>query len=251
VPLRSKLGSIYARIGRIYLKNAPALLLLAMAVFVPLGLLDALAAEVSLDSLDLAHGLEVAAVLGATAAVTITGLLGEVFYSGTVAIYLTHPEGEKPPSLREIAGRLDYRRLIIVDVVYVVFVILGLVLFLVPGILIFVWFGLSGPVVEIEGRTVRGALKRSFELVRHNFWLVLLVMAPVELVGDAVSDLADSLVHGLLGHSLFATWFAESASNIVFTPVFAVAAVLLTLDLIAAKSKPDQRPDSAPAVATA
>jgi hypothetical protein len=109
------------------------------------------------------------------------------------------------------------------------------VLFFVPGILVFVWFGLSGPVVEIEGRTVRGALRRSASLVRHNFWLVFLVLGPVELVGDVVAEFAAHLVHGLLGDSFFATWMAESTSNIVFTPIFAVAAVLLTLDLIAAK----------------
>lgn len=239
VNLARKLGSVYVRIARTYLLGAPSLLLLAVAVFVPLGLLDALAAEVSAGSLDLAHGLEILAVIGATAAVTVTGLLGEVFYSGTVAVYLTHPEGEKPPGLREIARRLAYRRLILVDIAYVAAVIVGLLLFVVPGILVFVWFGLAGPVVEIEGRPVRGALTRSLKLVRGNFWLVFLVMAPVELIGDGVSELVANLVHGLLGHSIFATWAAESASNIAFTPIFAVAAVLLTLDLIAAKDGGD------------
>jgi hypothetical protein len=249
VSLARKLGSIYLRIARTYLLGAPSLLLLAVAVFVPLGLLDALAAEVSVDSLDLAHGLEILAVIGATAAVTVTGLLGEVFYSGTVAIYLTHPEGEKPPGLREISRRLKYRQLILVDIAYVAAVIVGLLLFVVPGILVFVWFGLAGPVVEIEGRTVRDALSRSFRLVRGNFWLVFLVMAPVELVGDGVSDLVAGLVHGLLGHSIFATWAAESLSNIAFTPIFAVAAVLLTLDLIAAKGG-DARLNPAPVAVT-
>ena len=116
----------------------------------------------------------------------MTGLLGEVFYSGAVAISLTHPAHERPPSIREIARRLDYRRLILVDLAYVALVIVGLLAFFVPGILVFVWFGLAGPVVELEGRTVRGALRRSASLVRHNFWLVFLVLAPIEIVGDAV-----------------------------------------------------------------
>jgi hypothetical protein len=235
VNLARKLGSLYGRIASTYLQSAPSLLLLAVAVFIPLGLLDALATEITVDSLDLRHSLELLAVIAATAAVTVTGLLGEVFYSGTVAIYLTHPEGEKPPGVREIARRLEYRRLILVDIAYVAAVIVGLVLFVIPGILVFVWFALAGPVVEIEGRSVRGALSRSLRLVRGNFWLVFLVMAPVELVGDGLTDLIAGLVHNLLGHSFFATWMAESVSNIAFTPIFAVAAVLLTLDLIGAK----------------
>ncbi|HEX4669754.1 MAG TPA: hypothetical protein VH275_07265 [Solirubrobacterales bacterium] len=233
--LSRKLTSTYARIGRTCWSKAPSLLLLAIVVFIPVGFLDALTTGVDVNSLDIDNGLQIAAVVGATAAIAMTGLLGEVFYSGAVAVSLTHPEHEKAPPIAEVARRLDYRRLILVDIVYVAFVIVGLLLFFVPGILVFVWFGLSGPVVEIEGRTVRGALRRSAALVRHNFWLVFLVLAPVELAGDAVAELIGRLVHGLLGDSFFATWMAESLANIVFTPIFAVAAVLLTLDLIATR----------------
>lgn len=246
-----KLISIYARIGRTLVLNSPSLLVLAIAVFVPLGLLDALAVEVEVGSLELTSLLRVAAAFGAAALLTVTGLLGEVFYSGAVAVSLTHPEHEKAPPLSVVARELDYRRLILVDLAYVALVVVGLLLAVVPGILVFVWFGLSGPVVEIEKRSVRGALSRSLGLVRGNFWLVFLVLAPVELVGDAVSKLIAGLVHDGLGHTFLATWMAESAANIVFTPVFAVAAVLLTLDLIAAKDggarSSDPTPEPAPA----
>jgi hypothetical protein len=236
VSLPRKLASTYGRIGRTYWTKAPSLLLLAALVFIPVGFLDALTTGVDVDSLDPSSLLRIAAIVGAVAAITMTGLLGEVFYSGTVAVSLTHPQHEKAPSIFAVARQLDYRRLILVDIVYVAFVIVGLLAFFIPGILVFVWFGLSGPVVEIEGRTVFGALRRSASLVRHNFWLVFLVLAPVELAGDAISELVGHLVHGLLGHSFFATWMAESVANIAFTPVFAVAAVLLTLDLIASKA---------------
>ncbi len=247
--LRRRLLSIYARIGRTLVSNAPSLLLLATVVFVPLGLLDALTADVDVDSLDLTSLVRIAAALGAAALLTMTSLLGEVFYSGAVAVSLTHPEHEKAPPLARVARELDYRRLILVDLVYVAFVVIGLLLAVIPGILVFVWFGLSGPVVEIEKRSVRGALTRSLQLVRGNFWLVFLVLAPVELVGDGVAELVAGLVHDGLGHSFLATWLAESAANIVFTPVFAVAAVLLTLELIADKDGDDRplRPAPEPA----
>jgi hypothetical protein len=250
VTLLHRLGSIYGRIGRTCWRKAGSLLLLALVVFIPVSMLETLTTGVEIDSLDLTSGLQIAAVVGATAAITMTSLLGEVFYSGAVAISLTHPRHEKPPSLTEVARRLNYGRLILVDIAYVVAVIVGLVLFFVPGILVFVWFGLAGPVVELEDRTVRDALRRSASLVRHNFWLVFFVLAPVELVGDLVSELVGDLVHGLLGHSFFATWMAETAANVVFTPVFAVAAVLLTLDLIASKDGPDAVPDSPAPLAT-
>lgn len=234
-----KLGSVYLRIASTYRAKAGSLLLLATVIFVPIGFLDALTANVEIDSLDPGSIVKLLAVVGAVAAITMTGLLGEVFYSGAVAVSLTHPAHEKPPSTLEVARRLDYRRLIGVDIAYVLIVIVGLVLFVVPGILVFVWFGLSGPVVEIEGRPVFAALRRSASLVRHNFWLVFLVLAPVELAGDVVANLVEHLVHSVLGDSFFSTWIAESASNIAFTPVFALAAVLLTLDLIASKRETD------------
>ena len=239
---RRKLISLYRRIAHTYLHRSPSLLLVAILVFVPLGLVDALAAEVNLDALNINNGIKVAALLAAVSAVTATSLLGEVFYSGAVAVSLTHPVGEPPPSLRAIARRLNYRRLIAIDLIYVGLVLVGMVAFIVPGVLFFVWFGLSGAVVEIEERTVRGALGRSWELVRGNFWVVFFVLVPVEVVGDALAEGVASLVHGWLGHSLFAGWMAESASNVLLSPIFAVAAVLLTVDLIAAKADATKGP---------
>lgn len=232
---RRKLISIYRDIARTYLRRSPTLVAVAIIVFVPLGLVDALAAEVDLSALDLSSGIKLAALIAAVSAVTATSLLGEVFYSGAVAVSLTHPEGEQPPSLMAIARRLNYRRLILIDLIYVALVLVGMVALVVPGVLFFVWFGLSGPIVEIEDRTIRGALGRSFELVRSNFWVVFFVLVPVEVIGDALAEWIATLIHDGLGHSIFAGWLAESVSNILLSPIFAIAAVLLTLDLIAEK----------------
>jgi hypothetical protein len=49
---------------------------------------------------------------------------------------------------------------------------------------------------------------------------------------------------------LLAGWLAESLSNIVLSPLFAIAAVLLTIDLIAAKDGDGPRLNSAPAPAS-
>lgn len=238
---------LYRQIWRTYWGGAPGLLLLAAAVFVPLGLFDALASEVDLDSLDVTNGLQIAALVAAIAAVTTTGLLGEVFFSGTVAIAVTHPKDERSPPLSEIARRLSYGRLIAVDLVYVTIVVVGLVLFVVPGVLAFVWLGLAGPIVEIEDRTVREALARSWRLVRGSFWTVFGVLVPIEIAGDVIGEGIDSLVHGALGDTLLTSWLAESLSNMAFSPLFAVAAVLLTLELIAAKDRPGPRLNSAAA----
>ena len=66
-------------------------------------------------------------------ALAATGLVGEVFYAGAVAISLTHPHDGHPPSLREIARMVDYGPLIAIDLIYGAAVAVGLVFFVVPG----------------------------------------------------------------------------------------------------------------------
>lgn len=230
--LYRRVVATYVRIGRTYWGWARSILTLAVIVFLPLGLLNALTMNVELDSLDITSGIKVTALLLAVGVVTATGLLGEVFFSGAIAVSLTHPHGEDPPPLREIAGRLNYGRLIAVDVLYVVIVAVGLLLGVLPGVLAFVWLGLSGPVVEIESRGAFAALRRSIELVRGNFWLVLWILVPIEVVGDALGGGLAALVHAIFGHTFLATWLAESASDAVLSPLFAVACVLLTVELM-------------------
>lgn len=233
--LPRRLRTTYGKIWRTYRGWAPSILPLAAIVFVPLGLLNALTMNVELDSLDLTNGIKLAALALAVGVVTATGLIGEVFFSGAIAISLTHPHGEEPPPLREIARRLKYGRLIAVDLLFVAIVAAGLLLGVIPGILAFVWLGLAGPIVELEQRTATEALRRSLHLVRGNFWLVFGVLAPIEIIGDAIGGGLAALVHDLFGDTFVATWLAESVADAALAPVFAVAAVLLTVDLIGRK----------------
>jgi hypothetical protein len=233
VSLARRVAATYRGIWRTYLGWTPSILLLSAVIFVPLGLLDALTLQINVDALDLTSGIKVAAFLLAVGAVSMTSLLGEIFFSGAIAISLTYPHGEGPPPLREIARRIKYGRLILVDVLFVFVVALGLLFGVLPGLILFVFLGLAGPAIELEERSAIGAMRRSVELVRGHFWLVFWVLGPVEIVGDAIGGGIANLVHHLLGDTFLASWIAESLSNSVLSPVFAIAAVLLTVDLIA------------------
>jgi hypothetical protein len=239
--------SLYRRIWRTYFAWAGTLLPLAVFVFVPLGLIHAIPVHVEATSLDLHSGLLAAGALLAVLLLVVTGLLGEIFYTGAVAIALTHPHDGEPPSLREVARMVRYGRLVAVDLIFGVLVAAGTLLFVVPGVLAFVYLGLAAPVVEIERRGVRAALLRSVRLVRGHFWLALAVLVPIEVFSDVVTSVATHLSGDLLGDSLIAEWIADTGTNILLTPFYAVAAVLLTLDLIAARDGSTPRLHSAPA----
>jgi len=235
VSRRAEILSVYARIGRAYVRWAPSLLLLALIVFIPLGLIHAIAIQAEVGSFDLDSVVEIFAAAAAVLMLAATGLIGEVFYTGAVAISLTHPHEGKPPSLRATARMVKYRPLIAIDLIYGAAVAIGLVLFVVPGLLAFVWLALAAPVVEIEHRGVRAALARSMALVRGKFLLIAAVMIPIEVVGDGLTNLATELAHDLLGETFLSKWLADVLSNLAFTPFFAVAAVLLTVDRIREK----------------
>jgi hypothetical protein len=232
---RAELISIYGRIWRTYLGWAPALLLLAVVVFVPLGLVHALTVEAEIGSFDLGAGLKLVALGAAIFALAATGLVGEIFYTGAVAISLTRAHDGRPPSLRELAGMVSYGPLVAIDLIYGAVVAAGLAAFVVPGVLVFVWLGLAAPVVEIEQHGIRPAFARSIRLVRGRFLIVAAVLIPIELIGDSLTDLATGFTHGLFGSELLCDWLADTLANIAFTPFYAVAAVLLTVDLIREK----------------
>jgi hypothetical protein len=235
VSLLRRVLALYRRIWQTYRDWSPEILILALIIFLPLGLIDALTVNVNLESIDLNSGIEIAAVLLGVAVLTTTGLLGEIFFSGAIALSLTHSGGEGPPPLREIARHIRYGQLVLVDVGFVVIVSAGLLLGVVPGLLAFVFLSLAGPVVEMEQRSAWGALKRSAHLVRGSFWFVFWVVVPIEIVGDAIGRGFANLVHGLFGESFVGEWLAEGLSNVLLSPVFAIGAVLLTVELIARK----------------
>jgi hypothetical protein len=238
----------YQEIVRTYFAWARTLLPLAFWVFVPLGLVHAIPVHVEATSLSFGSGTEIAGAALALMLLATTGLLGEIFYTGAVAIALTHPRDSdgQPPSLRQVARMIDYRALIVVDLIFGVLVAIGTLAFLIPGVLVFVYLGLAAPVVEIEHHGVRAALARSVRLVRGHFWLVLAILVPIEVFSDGVTGVATHLIHTMLGDSLVAAWITDTATNILLTPFYAVAAVLLAVGLIAAKDGASPRLHSSP-----
>jgi hypothetical protein len=225
---------IYARTLRAFWTRAGYLILLGAIVFVPLGFIDALADrvhEIHADSPDEVFDLGTLALIAGLLVQAATTLLGEVFYAGAVGLAMRGGVESASPSLREVARRLSYGRLIAVDILFGIGVAIGLLLLVAPGVIFFVWFALTGPVVELEGRGVRAAFARSRRLVRGSFWTVLLVLVPITIASELLADAFLQLPHLVIHEPLIRDWVGESLSNILLSPFYAVAAVLMTLRL--------------------
>jgi hypothetical protein len=240
---------LYVETARTFAQYAGFLFLVGAVVFIPMGLLDAAADRAGAIHVahlgGLAH-LAAGAVVAGLIAQAATSLLGEVFYSGAVAKTIAHGKRRGRLTLLGIARSLSYRRLIAVDVLFGLAVAIGLVLLVAPGVVAFTWFALAGPLVELEDARVRESLARSRRLVRGRFWTVLAVLGPITLASEAITDALLALGHGAIHNGFLGDWIAESVTNIGLSPLYAVAAVLITLEL----SRSDTRETRADAIAS-
>ena len=176
-PIRA--GRILAGAARVARRDPWRILGIAIAVTVATVL-----AEIVADHVVDEHS----AWQGAVAGVLTEGigLVGTVFLSGFLCRLTGGADrGQQPVAIREVLATLPWRRLITADLVVVLLVVAGLIALVIPGLILANLLALTGPVIEIEDRPVRRALRRSARLVRPYFWRVaLLAMVPIILVSQ-------------------------------------------------------------------
>jgi hypothetical protein len=224
-----------------YRENSAVLLITALVVFVPIGLLEAATHGLGELDADEADALGIVVALGTFSVLVATATMGDVFYTGIVAAVVGERRTGVRRELAEIARNLPYLRLLAVDVIFILALAAGLVLLIVPGILVFGWFALAAPVVEIEDRGVGGAFRRSRELVRGNFWRVLMVLAPLTIVSGGLGEFVQSGGPWILGDDFAGHFVGAVLAEAVTVPPFALAAVVTTHHLISGAAPPSPR----------
>jgi hypothetical protein len=194
---------VIAQVAGAYRAHWRTLLVAGLIVFMPLAVIELLDHELQgpledADLGDLDPGL-VVAIVAAIIGHATASLLGEVLYAGIIAAAVTG--GESRPNLPELLRHLPLRRLICVDLLWVVVVAVGFIALFVPGLIFIAWFALVAPAVEVEGHTVLGAFRRSRELVRRRFWLVLGLVLPIFVFADTLGTAVQSASWRALGDS--------------------------------------------------
>jgi hypothetical protein len=102
-----------------------------------------------------------------------------------VAQEVSEPRGET--SVTSAAVRLYLPWLVTISLIYVG-VFLGLVLLIIPGIWLGVSLVMATQVIAVEEVGPVGAIKRSFELVRGNWWETLGFLLLVGLIGGTATQ---------------------------------------------------------------
>ncbi|MDQ3893990.1 MAG: hypothetical protein M3292_04900 [Actinomycetota bacterium] len=203
-----------------------------MIVFVPLGLLDALSDHLGNLDVEDVGGLAEALVVLALGQFAMAAL-GDQFYAGVAAAAVSEARtGQRRHPLLHLARTLPYATLIAADLLFDAGMTVGLALLVVPGVVFFTVFGLVAPVIKIEGLPLVASFVRSYRLVRGSFWRVLLLLGVVYIGSDLLTSVAQDGSLWVVGESLLGDWAAAAAVGVVVTPIAAVAAVVLTYELI-------------------
>lgn len=125
-------------------------------------------------------------------------LFGPVVYAGYLDEAVGHEyfHGEER-RFGDVLRSLPWLRLVVADIILVVGTGIGLVLFIVPGLIFLTLFTLVGPVIVQERRGVVDGFRRTSQLAR-GAWLMILVLV-VSLL--AVESIIHEVVHELVHHS--------------------------------------------------
>lgn len=223
---------VFARALRTARRHWRPLFIVALAIFVPIGLLEVLdhhVQETGAEKLTSIGGLVVVIIAVSDA---VTALLGEILFAGVIAAAVSETHGGRIPTLAQIVRNLPYLTLIAIDLLFSIGLAFTLLLLVLPGVYFFGCFALAAPIAKIEHVGVRAAFARSRGRTRGHVGLVLVVLLPLVLGGQALGELAVAGAGELTGDSFFGEWAGATLAEMIAAPLWALGAVALTYELL-------------------
>jgi hypothetical protein len=220
-PQHLDIGRVFARIFETYRDQAGLFLPVALAIFIPVAILSALAQG----------GVAASLVFGILAAVLT--LIATYAYQGMVVETVRDiQDGVRDLSVgglfRSVAPVLA--PLIGASILAGLGIAVGFVLLVVPGLVLLTWWALVAPSIVLERTGAMGAFGRSRELVRGNGWQVFGVIAGILLLQIVVSFVVTAIV-AVVANTPVGNAIASLITNTLIAPVTAIAAATMFLEL--------------------
>ena len=136
---------------------------------------------------------------------------------------------------RLLAGRV--LPLIVTGIMVGVAWIVGVILLIIPGIVFYVWFAFTSPVIVIEDKAYAGAMGRSRQLVKGSWWrvfgILLLIALLVGLAEFALGiALGGLILNGTISLSSLETGeiLLQGVVQLLVSPIAALVVALLYFD---------------------
>lgn len=233
-------GRVFERIFQIYREQFTLLIPAALLLFIPVAILNGLL----LTSGGVLVGL----------ATTAIGLIATYWYQGMVVEAVVdildgrrdHTVGSLFSSATPFIGRL-----IGAGLLATLIIIIGFILIIVPGLIALTFLAVVAPAVVIDRVGVTDALRRSRELVSGNAWRVFGVIVVLFLLTAIVSGIVNAIGGSASDDSFVGFAVADLIVRVLLTPLSAIAATVMYVELRRVKGEPIAEDTTAAAAPTA
>ena len=190
-----EVGAVARDVASVYRTHWFFLVTMAIVVLLPQALADAFLDHLNVEGIHSARDIAIVAALPLT---VIVNLFGQAFYAGLAAAAVIEWRANRPlPGFLPMLRSLPLGRLILLDLVLTVGTAIGFVLLIIPGLVFMAYFSISPAMVKFEHQGVWGSMWRSRELVRGNFWRVMLIVVGTILATELAASLISEPFHGL------------------------------------------------------
>jgi len=160
------LGEILLTGVSLYAANAPTVIGVTVAIWLPIEVLQSYYEYFVADSQNIGRSIRMS--------LWMENLIGVIPIAGVIAIGNAAMKGERPSIWFGLRSGLEaWPRMVGTRIVVGIITILALVLFIVPGIYVGVRAALAEPVAVIERLNGMTSMKRSFQLTQGDFWRYL------------------------------------------------------------------------------
>jgi hypothetical protein len=238
-PHQMDLGEILSTAFQLYQRHWRTLWTIAAVVVVPLTLLQYLLGHtVRVSGVATGNGVVVTTpswrvgLAGLVAA--LAGLLMYLVLTGAITRAVAAEAAGEDPGVEQ-SYRFGFHRLgsvLLVSVLVGLATVVGLILFVIPGIYVGIRLATSTQALVVEGRRPTEAMGRSWELVGGHWWHAFGTL----LVAGLLTGLVNALITAPFGGT---GWFVQAVvaalATVVTLPYGTLVGVLLYLDLRARK----------------
>lgn len=214
------IGAVLREAWDLYKRFFTRFVLVAVAVFVVLGLVEALVSSIGDDD-------GIALVFWAIVGIVIS-IVGYFWLQGTLVEAVRDVrDGRADVPVAELFKRTQPRlpALIAAGLVAGIAVGIGLILFIVPGLFLLTHWFLIAPVIVLEGRSAGESFGRSWELVRGHAWqafgLIALTFVIVILAAIVIAIVAAVVLAPL--PDVLGDWISSLVLNSLTAPFIALA----------------------------
>ncbi len=123
--------------------------------------------------------------------------LSSTFYAGVLDQVAGEDQyGHERRSAADFLRRLPLVRLVIASVLVSLATGLAELAFVVPGLIVYTFLAITGPVITMEKPGVLAAMRRSYQLIRPKFWFTLFAVTLPVSAEVLLDDYIDKLFHG-------------------------------------------------------